>query len=412
MLLQSYRFRLKTAPETFIQQNNNISNSNTLLIYFKGEQGLTQTLFIPLNKLNEDIYENKFELVDVGNLSLAHVKLDGNNIRWKLNWIELERDNVDGEKFIFKPFETVKENGFINLRDIILNTGRSLLDSSTICASDLLADPRTLSRRVDRIFPINRWLDSNRNQKLDIFIKEGPAQFAPIYTIFIPTGTISRCLQANIRLALIGDGASTIPFDLNSNSNLIQCTTKNLFQSGSKDLFYLSSFESVDIGQLFHLQIQCDSHDNLPYYCESIEIINNLTDEKYFFLVNHWFGPNLEQKISVPVIDRNKESNIFTISIKTTDISNFNGQNIIYIHINFTNGKSYEEALSSSETHQIPFQKDNIDFFLVVIDNIGDNEISNVKICFVNKSIENTTQVQWNCSWIEIRDIFYQRNYW
>ncbi|CAF1568928.1 unnamed protein product [Rotaria sordida] len=95
MLLQSYRFRLKTAPETFIQQNNNISNSNTLLIYFKGEQGLTQTLFIPLNKLNEDIYENKFELVDVGNLSLAHVKLDGNNIRWKLNWIELERDNVE-----------------------------------------------------------------------------------------------------------------------------------------------------------------------------------------------------------------------------------------------------------------------------------------------------------------------------
>ncbi|CAF1208147.1 unnamed protein product [Rotaria sordida] len=363
MLLQSYRFRLKTAPETFIQQNNNISNSNTLLIYFKGEQGLTQTLFIPLNKLNEDIYENKFELVDVGNLSLAHVKLDGNNIRWKLNWIELERDNVDGEKFIFN-------------------------------------------------FPINRWLDSNRNQKLDIFIKEGPAQFAPIYTIIIRTGTISSCLQANIRLALIGDGASTIPFDLNSNSNLIQCTTKNLFQSGSKDLFYLSSFESVDIGQLFHLQIQCDSHDNLPYYCESIEIINNLTDEKYFFLVNHWFGPNLEQKISVPVIDRNKESNIFTISIKTTDISNLNGQNIIYIHINFTNGKSYEEALSSSETHQIPFQKNNIDFFLVVIDNIGDNEISNVKICFVNKSIENTTQVQWNCSWIEIRDIFYQRNYW
>ncbi|CAF3592106.1 unnamed protein product [Rotaria sp. Silwood1] len=102
MFLQSYRFRLKTASETFTQQNNNVSNSNTLLIYFKGEKGLTQTLFVPLNKLNEDIYENKIELLDVGNLLLAHVKLDANNIKWKLNWIELERDNENGEKIIFK----------------------------------------------------------------------------------------------------------------------------------------------------------------------------------------------------------------------------------------------------------------------------------------------------------------------
>ncbi|CAF2761699.1 unnamed protein product [Rotaria sp. Silwood2] len=363
ILLQSYRFRLKTAPETFTQQKNNVSNSNTLLIYFKGEQGLTQTLLIPLSKLNEDIYENKFQLLDVGNLLLAHVKLDANNIRWKLNWIELERDNQNGEKNIFN-------------------------------------------------FPINRWLDSNQNKKLDIFIKEGPAQFAPIYTIIIRTGTISSCSQANIHLALIGDGASTIPFDLNSNSSLIQCTMKNLFQSGSKDIFYISSFESVDIGQLFRLQVQCDSRDNLPYYCESIEVINNLTDEKYFFLVNHWFGPNLEQKISIPVIDRKKESNLFTISIKTTDISNSDSENMIYIQMNFVNGKSYEEVLSSSETHKIPFQKDNIDFFLVVIDNIGDTEINDVKVCFVNKSTEKTMQTQWKCAWIEIRDIFYQRNYW
>jgi hypothetical protein len=58
-------------------------------------------------------------------LSLVHVKLDANNIQWKLNWIELEREN---------------ENIFIYN------------------------------------FPINRWLDSNRNQKLDILIKEGPVQ--------------------------------------------------------------------------------------------------------------------------------------------------------------------------------------------------------------------------------------------
>jgi hypothetical protein len=41
----------------------------------------------------------------------------------------------------------------------------------------------------------------------------------------------------------------------------------------------------------------------------------------------------------------------------------------------FANGKSYEEALSASETHQIPFQQDNIDFFLVTVDDVGDSEV-------------------------------------
>jgi hypothetical protein len=68
MHLQSYRFRLRTAIETFKQQNSK-SNSNNLLVYFKGERGLTQTLIIPLNKLREEIYECALELLDVGNVN-------------------------------------------------------------------------------------------------------------------------------------------------------------------------------------------------------------------------------------------------------------------------------------------------------------------------------------------------------
>jgi hypothetical protein len=49
---------------------------------------------------------------------------------------------------------------------------------------------------------------------------------------------------------LIGDGASTLPFDLNSNSTLIQCTTKDLFQSGSDDKFFISTLEAVDVGRV------------------------------------------------------------------------------------------------------------------------------------------------------------------
>ncbi len=67
MLLQSYRFRLKTASETYTQQNPT-SNSNQLLLYFKGEQGLTQSLIIPLNKFNKEIYESTLELLDVGHV--------------------------------------------------------------------------------------------------------------------------------------------------------------------------------------------------------------------------------------------------------------------------------------------------------------------------------------------------------
>lgn len=46
----------------------------------------------------------------------------------------------------------------------------------------------------------------------------------------------------------------------------------------------------------------------------------------------------------------------------------------------FHNGKSYEEVLNLSETHQIPFQKDNTDFFMLTIDDIGDNEVKNIFI--------------------------------
>jgi hypothetical protein len=41
----------------------------------------------------------------------------------------------------------------------------------------------------------------------------------------------------------------------------------------------------------------------------------------------------------------------------------------------FANGQSYEDSLSLSETHRIAFQKDNIDFFMVTIDDIGDTEV-------------------------------------
>ncbi|CAF4154933.1 unnamed protein product, partial [Adineta steineri] len=288
-------------------------------------------------------------------LSLVHVKLDANNVRWKLNSIELEYEKN------------------------ILN------------------------------FPIHRWLDSN--QSFNVLLNQGPIQLASIYTIIVRTGTISSSTQLDMHLALIGDGASTLPFHLNSNSNLIHSTNNHLFQSGSKNLFYISSFHSIDIGQLFHIQIWCNSIDKLPYYCESIEVINNFNDKKYFFLVNHWFGPNLEEYLSVPLINRNEESNMFTISIKTIDISKSDDEHLVLIYIEFANGKSHEEALHSSETHQIPFRKDNIDFFPVTIDNVNDNEITNVKVCFVNKSKENKTETEWNCAWIEIRDIFYQRNY-
>ena len=44
--------------------------------------------------------------------------------------------------------------------------------------------------------------------------------------------------------------------------------------------------------------------------------------------------------------------------------------------MNFADGKSYEEALHSSETHKIPFQKDHLDFFVMNIDDVKDSEVN------------------------------------
>ena len=46
-----------------------------------------------------------------------------------------------------RPFETISGTGFVNLINVVLSTGRTLLDSSTISASDLLVDPRTVSSK-------------------------------------------------------------------------------------------------------------------------------------------------------------------------------------------------------------------------------------------------------------------------
>jgi len=54
----------------------------------------------------------------------------------------------------------------------------------------------------------------------------------------------------------------------------------------------------------------------------------------------------------------------------------------------FNNGKVHEEGLSLSETHQIPFQKDHTDFFMVNIDDVGDNEVNIHKIRMINKSVK------------------------
>jgi hypothetical protein len=47
-----------------------------------------------------------------------------------------------------RPFEIVNGAGFINLMDVVLSTGRSLLDSTIVSASDLLADARTVSSKI------------------------------------------------------------------------------------------------------------------------------------------------------------------------------------------------------------------------------------------------------------------------
>lgn len=64
LLRRMYRLRLKTSHEIISK-----SNSNCVLLYFKGEIGLTQTIRIVLNRLRQEILEENIELLDVGNVN-------------------------------------------------------------------------------------------------------------------------------------------------------------------------------------------------------------------------------------------------------------------------------------------------------------------------------------------------------
>ncbi|CAF4470838.1 unnamed protein product [Rotaria sp. Silwood2] len=62
-----------------------------------------------------------------------------------------------------RPFEIVNGSGFINLIECVLGVGRTLLESSTVSASDVIADPTTLSRNIDRIY------DERKCQLISLF---------------------------------------------------------------------------------------------------------------------------------------------------------------------------------------------------------------------------------------------------
>ncbi|CAF3422516.1 unnamed protein product [Rotaria socialis] len=51
-----------------------------------------------------------------------------------------------------RSFETLNGLGFINLIECVLTTGRTLLESSNMNANDLIADSRTISRNIDKMY--------------------------------------------------------------------------------------------------------------------------------------------------------------------------------------------------------------------------------------------------------------------
>ncbi|CAF1386442.1 unnamed protein product [Rotaria sordida] len=62
-----------------------------------------------------------------------------------------------------RPFEIVNGSGFINIIECVLGVVRTLLESSTVSASNLIVDPKTLSRHIDRIY------DERKCQLISLF---------------------------------------------------------------------------------------------------------------------------------------------------------------------------------------------------------------------------------------------------
>ena len=59
-------------------------------------------------------------------------------------------------------------------------------------------------------------------------------------------------------LALIGDGASTLPFDLSSDGMINRSMKKEFFQSGARDRFFISPFETIDVGQVRRIDLKLE----------------------------------------------------------------------------------------------------------------------------------------------------------
>ena len=135
-------------------------------------------------------------------------------------------------------------------------------------------------------FPFQFTFDSKRNRKIDVLINEGPVRLTPIYTITVQTGPISRCSNVDVKIALIGEGASTLPFELFSDEF---SNRKEVFQSGSRDRFEISPFETSDVGQVrrkpkdFSLR-NVRRHDQLDvcYRSKTVEWRSESVDSKTF----------------------------------------------------------------------------------------------------------------------------------
>ncbi|XP_030048769.1 lipoxygenase homology domain-containing protein 1 [Microcaecilia unicolor] len=188
-----------------------------------------------------------------------------------------------------------------------------------------------------------------------------------------------------------------------SSEEMLLPKNRDRFERGQTDTFVM---EVADIAPLKKLRVRIDGKGNRPeWFLETITMKNLSTHEEATFTYNEWLSKTRGAKKLLTcemtaVIDEEEmmESTIYTINVKTTDLSGAGTDANVFLIIFGENGDSGTLALKESDNSN-KFERNQMDVFKFP-DMLSLGDLCKVRIWHDNKGIAPG----WHLECIEIKD--------
>ncbi|XP_029436484.1 lipoxygenase homology domain-containing protein 1 [Rhinatrema bivittatum] len=175
------------------------------------------------------------------------------------------------------------------------------------------------------------------------------------------------------------------------------------FERGQEDTFVM---EVADIAPLKKIRVRIDGKGSRPeWFLETITMKNMSTQEEASFTYNEWLSKSRGAKKSLScemaaVIEEEEmvENTIYTINVKTTDLSGAGTDANVFLIIFGENGDSGTLALKESD-HSNKFERNQLDVFKFP-DMLSLGDLCKVRVWHDNKGIGPG----WHLEFIEVKD--------